>query len=593
MDIDDVPSSEPLDVDVANKGPAPIILHVLPLIKDIQRQHGLRHDDYQRYRQYCTRRLDRVRHCLHFTHGKTKFQKRSIDAATANKDVRYFHILLFLTERAWSYSMQLKQQVAIEHRHAFHSMQRLRKAVKHASEFAQLVKEANITDARSQLEVTAYTSWMQATLEFELQNWEGALALFGQSKLIYEKVHDICGELQKPLYLQRVDEINANLRYCAHSLGVSGDLNELIRSQSASSETVADISAKIDEAVIQSRKVETATFEEISWEGKTVGIKNEKLRSCVAHTRDIEFQLENAAGSSHETVMHLYDELFVAFNDGLGVINTDIQGEERAAQKMASQKSEANVAQLRFLQDYLTFLRLTKMLERNMLIANHIRSSVDNPTPSSLSRPDDVVRIFDNLIQNVADLSEINSLKDNMSFAKKIAAQTLYFKSFRCLYIAESHRMAEKVREALALYDRVAINVRTAIAHYQQCSEDVKTPLQELQDLLDVARGRKFTIHAKCFLDTHEAHATAPSSEPVDASKPLILDADHYRSNIDLKNPNLIAFPPQFEAIACKPLFFDLASHHLSFPSLEARKTRKTAATMVTGFIKSFFTAKK
>ncbi len=33
-------------------------------------------------------------------------------------------------------------------------MQRLRKAVKHASEFAQLVKEANITDARSQLEVT-------------------------------------------------------------------------------------------------------------------------------------------------------------------------------------------------------------------------------------------------------------------------------------------------------------------------------------------------------------------------------------------------------------------------------------------------------
>ena len=42
------------------------------------------------------------------------------------------------------------------------------------------------------------------------------------------------------------------------------------------------------------------------------------------------------------------------------------------------------------------------------------------------------------------------------------------------MYIAESHRLAEKFREALALYDRVVINVRSAIAHFQQCDFDVK-----------------------------------------------------------------------------------------------------------------------
>ena len=39
----------------------------------------------------------------------------------------------------------------------------------------------------------------------------------------------ICGELQKPLYTQRIEEINASLRYCAHNLGATGDVNELVR----------------------------------------------------------------------------------------------------------------------------------------------------------------------------------------------------------------------------------------------------------------------------------------------------------------------------------------------------------------------------
>ena len=42
------------------------------------------------------------------------------------------------------------------------------------------------------------------------------------------------------------------------------------------------------------------------------------------------------------------------------------------------------------------------------------------------------------------------------------------------MYIAESHRLAEKFREALTLYDRVVVNVRSAIAHFQQCEFDVK-----------------------------------------------------------------------------------------------------------------------
>jgi hypothetical protein len=38
---------------------------------------------------------------------------------------------------------------------------------------------------------------------------------------------------------------------------------------------------------------------------------------------------------------------------------------------------------------------------------------------------------------------------------------------------------------------------------------------------------------------------------------------------------SLISFPPDFEAIKCKPLLFDLALNECQFPSLEARKKSK------------------
>lgn len=50
---------------------------VLKLTKAAQIQHGLRHGDYTRYRQYCAVRLTRLRRTLGFTHGKGRFvQKR-------------------------------------------------------------------------------------------------------------------------------------------------------------------------------------------------------------------------------------------------------------------------------------------------------------------------------------------------------------------------------------------------------------------------------------------------------------------------------------------------------------------------------------
>lgn len=62
---------------------------VLETVKAAQLQNGLRHRDFQRYRQYCTRRLARIRKSVKFTHGKGKvFVNKKVDAESAT-EARY------------------------------------------------------------------------------------------------------------------------------------------------------------------------------------------------------------------------------------------------------------------------------------------------------------------------------------------------------------------------------------------------------------------------------------------------------------------------------------------------------------------------
>jgi signal recognition particle subunit SRP68 len=52
---------------------------------------------------------------------------------------------------------------------------------------------------------------------------------------------------------------------------------------------------------------------------------------------------------------------------------------------------------------------------------------------------------------------------------------------------------------------------------------------------------------------------------------PLIDRLDLYYEDPDLATgkANLVPFPPAFTPIPCKPLFFDLAQEHLSFPNID------------------------
>ncbi|CAN0188771.1 unnamed protein product [Discosporangium mesarthrocarpum] len=120
-----------MDTDVPPREKFCLKLH--EVIKECQNQNGLRHGDYQRYRQYCTRRLKRVRSSkdVRFMFGKGKNFVGKELTAELTVTPRHLEIPLMMAERAWAFAMQKKQgsKDAPQH-YKQHMMKRLSKAAK-------------------------------------------------------------------------------------------------------------------------------------------------------------------------------------------------------------------------------------------------------------------------------------------------------------------------------------------------------------------------------------------------------------------------------------------------------------------------------
>lgn len=83
--------------------------------------------------------------------------------------------------------------------------------------------------------------------------------------------------------------------------------------------------------------------------------------------------------------------------------------------KLRSLKTETQIGNLQFLHVYITYIRLSKTVERNLLMAESMKSNLptllqkssedciveSGPVGRKISKPEDLVRIYDTLLQVV------------------------------------------------------------------------------------------------------------------------------------------------------------------------------------------------
>ncbi|KAL9231566.1 hypothetical protein vseg_006781 [Gypsophila vaccaria] len=592
----DAVSSMDVDVEMSAASDHPkFSINVLQLLKSAQMQHGLRHGDYTRYRRYCTARLRRLYKSLKFTHGRGKYSRKTITESTVT-DVRFLHILLYTAERAWSHAMEKRQLPdGPNRRQRIYLIGRLRKAVKWATLFAQLC--AIKGDSRTSLEAEAYSSYMKGNLLFEQdQNWDTALRNFKSARAVYEELGKY-GDLEFQLICrERVEELEPSIRYCLHKIGESNlQASELLQIGEMEGPALDLFKAKLEAVMAEARTQQAASMTEFNWLGHRFPISNPKTRVSILKAQELEKDLQGPSALTlpAEKRLAVYDKIFTAYHDARSCIRSDL---------VTAGSAENVKDDLNGLDKAVSAVLGQRTIERNQLLVSIAKSKLTrtrDDKSEKVTKPEELVRLYDLLLQNVADLSDLVTSGRDMKpeeavFADECTLKSSFFRAERCFYLAKSYSLAGKRAEAYALYSRAL-----------SLADDV---LQKLQTMVNVEPGMMEelrTFHRDCRSNICIEHATGIIEEqkvPDNLSKKMsnmsLTGADKkgafladkldvYEAAVSEANtkvpPCIDAFPPAFQAIPRNPIVLDLAYSMIDFPSLDNR-TKKAARTLLSRF---------
>ncbi len=151
-----------------------------------------------------------------------------------------------------------------------------------------------------------------------------------------------------------------------------------------------------------------------------------------------------------------------------------------------------------FLYTYLSFLKCTRTVDRNLEMATKMKENLerlgeneenDNPRGASAkkqqqrpTRPQDLVRykcakcwtgdlnacyvlqvrLYEAVIANLGEMPTLAGLEEDLKFAQEVQAKVVFFRAWRCLYIAQAFLAVQKWPEAMALFHRALTHARKA-----------------------------------------------------------------------------------------------------------------------------------
>ncbi|KAJ2082058.1 signal recognition particle subunit srp68 [Coemansia sp. RSA 988] len=184
--------------------------------------HGVRVQDYQRYRRYCAHRLHSVRKVAKLQQGtSTTFHKKDVTADMASKP-EHVEVLVLQAERAWAYAMELREQYTRteEPRQHQHMVRRLKASCKAARQLAGIAP--GFCDRRTALAAAAYWLQLQSQLGFEAELWEAALDCATLSRVINDQLARDSGAQHYALSQAMAATLDPIIRLAAYRVRVAG-----------------------------------------------------------------------------------------------------------------------------------------------------------------------------------------------------------------------------------------------------------------------------------------------------------------------------------------------------------------------------------
>jgi len=284
------------------------------------------------------------------------------------------------------------------------------------------------------------------------------------------------------------------------------------------------------------------------------------------------------------------------FNDCQRLIKDEIAALlSPAAGKQTVSKGETQKENLQALYDYITLCKIWTTIERNYLMLDSyqlkLKSNQDHPhifisfqndihlqptdalaggkQASKSTKPDDLVRLLEIVILSLMELDEMRD-KAHIEEGKQIAAKILSLKGFRAYFMAVSSLWNLKWADSVALFEVATKLALSAIDHHNSCGSPSRDELSRLQKLRENITANRCFALAKSFLETLQA----PSPTASEVNGDILENVNRYDSSF-LSRRHLIDFPPDYHAIHCRPLLFDLALLSCELPPIDTRKAAK------------------
>ncbi|KAJ1564601.1 signal recognition particle subunit srp68, partial [Cladochytrium tenue] len=450
---------------------------VLETITDARAQHGLRELDYRRYRQYCARKVKRVRAAVGMTQAdrRRKFARRSLTAEVAANS-RFLEIALFEAERDWSYAMQLKGEVAEEPRRRFHLVKRLRRATEHARLLADVCEQKSV-GPRTLLEVQAYSHLMSGYLLLERQSWQEALDSFAASRTIYEKLLVAGTAHQEALCQSFIDAIDPNIRYCAYNLRLNSggqDVAALLEMRrKADGAGLEQLAAQVDEVLARTRRDRVATGDgaTVSWRGKSVPCRNPRFMDALLAAQEAAAAFDKEVETEGPVVVDNrlrqdvadrriegYAKVVGAFWDATKIAEADVKEDEVATARVKTSKSAENTSNLRFLHSYVSYLRLSRTLERDAVLVEAAKARLAAPAAADrrplAARAAEIVRVNDVILRTAGEISELSAVKEDPALGAIAGLRTLVLQARRASDVGQVFIELQQFAEAQAMHER-------------------------------------------------------------------------------------------------------------------------------------------
>jgi signal recognition particle subunit SRP68 len=531
---------------------------VLSEIKTKQNQHGLKHGDYNRYRTYCSQRLQRLRRSLKQNTGrsKTMYLKRVLNQVVVEslgvkkEPERYLMIPLFSAERAWSYAMALKQEG--DTRKRYHMIRRFQKAVAYAKNLESLCnEEPTVCDVRTKLESQAYAAFIEGLYLFEREQWAEATEQLKKTQAIYSKLVESVPDQPESIevYTQRINELKPTLRYCAFNLNEKGasDSIEKFKTDDIQDEFLAK---KLDDLLMQERGKKSAKLTEVTWLGKKIAVSKDLIRLFLV---DIEAVLEFPPGKMNTLEKKLFES-----RDCL-----------QSLKELGQDKG--------MLYTYISYIRQRLTYNRNIELIKSVKNDTEKVRPcetiiSALTKIEALP-----IETQFGDSAEVRDL------IAELEGQMLAFKAFRCYYIACTGWLDWK--KSIAMLNRCCQYADSAVR--SKISESLQL---EVQDLGKQAESSQYKLYS----ENAEDNQNDPKSNSVFVHdrRLLIDDLDRFVKPEEIgRLPKLTHLPPKYEPVPFKPFFFDLAHNHIAFPSLDEEMgiNKKNDGAGISNLVKGWF----